>query len=894
MSRRCRLAPARHYSPPRPGPMASAPDQGSERLAPSSANEQGRAAHRGGLTSPRADAVGRVALPAEEPQLACPSAEDAPALVERLRHPEIDKRRAAASDLLDFLCDDQESPQNTVAAHDAISALLAHGAVSALVQLALEELPREDASSTACDALAALEKLITLDNDALAAEARAAIVSLGLSMLAAALSSLSKDTVKTAAHVVLLTLDGEHDFTGAICGHRQLVSGLVNVVFALPPLEQQNPTTRLYASLVLSRLSDQSANRQVLYGVGAIKALVSLLKSLTSGVDVENEKLCEACADALNHMSVDSVRNAEVIRSLGGVSSLLRIVKALGTKMPSDSSCLLAAVRALCALATCDALHLTLVTSNTLAIVAPVVRNTACPKTRLTALLLLACAYSGQDDENPEANSLLGEYKLADHLEQMLKAVVATGTAGSYLDTEWSAGEVCTYTRDIAVSSVHAEQLVEHGVPALLVQLLRATTEIGVKQSICRALSNIATLRSQRDALCSVGVVDALTEHVVSSDRLTACAASGALVALGVLNPVGSADSALLATPGAAQRQVQFLREGGAVPHYKAFLSHKRADAKDFARGLYNYITGKGFSTFLDYEYKQDVGELTKIAAACDNFIFILTDNVFDSEYCMLELRAAVLGGAKVITVRKEGALWPCAAGGPRTSEYPGGWLIETLDPVVRPTLEQVLAIGHSNEYYDAFCDQLIGRFVTPEQAAQSRAIAAAAAKASQPPPPPPWIPRAPPLLATGSGMRAPVSGLIATPMSGQEHSESFRLRRAMEVASSTPVAPPGGALASSVAAQLPSELIPLHEALQDMRRELCDLRRDQAASTAAVAGAMAFSAASAANHVTAAARTQSTPPSLAMVTHCISAAGVASCAALLLALVLRQGRTLA
>ncbi len=35
---------------------------------------------------------------------------------------------------------------------------------------------------------------------------------------------------------------------------------------------------------------------------------------------------------------------------------------------------------------------------------------------------------------------------------------------------------------------------------------------------------------------------------------------------------------------------------------YDVFLSHKRTDAKDFARALYNLLALRGMKTFLDYE----------------------------------------------------------------------------------------------------------------------------------------------------------------------------------------------------------------------------------------------------------------------------------------------------
>lgn len=34
---------------------------------------------------------------------------------------------------------------------------------------------------------------------------------------------------------------------------------------------------------------------------------------------------------------------------------------------------------------------------------------------------------------------------------------------------------------------------------------------------------------------------------------------------------------------------------------YEVFLSHKRSDAKDFARALYNLMVLRGISTFLDF-----------------------------------------------------------------------------------------------------------------------------------------------------------------------------------------------------------------------------------------------------------------------------------------------------
>ena len=40
------------------------------------------------------------------------------------------------------------------------------------------------------------------------------------------------------------------------------------------------------------------------------------------------------------------------------------------------------------------------------------------------------------------------------------------------------------------------------------------------------------------------------------------------------------------------------------LPRYDVFLSHKRTDAKDFARALYNLLVLRGITCFLDFEYR--------------------------------------------------------------------------------------------------------------------------------------------------------------------------------------------------------------------------------------------------------------------------------------------------
>jgi hypothetical protein len=58
---------------------------------------------------------------------------------------------------------------------------------------------------------------------------------------------------------------------------------------------------------------------------------------------------------------------------------------------------------------------------------------------------------------------------------------------------------------------------------------------------------------------------------------------------------------------------------------FQVFLSHKRTDAKDFARGLHTWLLLRGITAFLDYENVEQLDRLENVVKSCDNFVFILT-----------------------------------------------------------------------------------------------------------------------------------------------------------------------------------------------------------------------------------------------------------------------------
>lgn len=100
----------------------------------------------------------------------------------------------------------------------------------------------------------------------------------------------------------------------------------------------------------------------------------------------------------------------------------------------------------------------------------------------------------------------------------------------------------------------------------------------------------------------------AYEEH---DDERISDAAKGCLLSLGRLQDAqaqqaAEASSAAATTEELLQQAAAAGPPGGApgAPTYlfDVFLSHKRTDAKDFARALYNLLITRGYRVFLDFE----------------------------------------------------------------------------------------------------------------------------------------------------------------------------------------------------------------------------------------------------------------------------------------------------
>ena len=141
---------------------------------------------------------------------------------------------------------------------------------------------------------------------------------------------------------------------------------------------------------------------------------------------------------------------------------------------------------------------------------------------------------------------------------------------------------------------------------------------------------------------------------------------------------------------------------------YGVFLSHKQTDAQDFARSLYTLFESRGINCFLDMEYRDDLNDFEVIVSRSRTLLFVLSDNVLESEWCLKELAAAVRHNVKIVMVVKEGSRWPDKNGN-YTCTFPPDPLIQNLPVEVQPAFK-VKAIEHVNSYYKAFVAELLNK----------------------------------------------------------------------------------------------------------------------------------------------------------------------------------------
>ena len=174
-----------------------------------------------------------------------------------------------------------------------------------------------------------------------------------------------------------------------------------------------------------------------------------------------------------------------------------------------------------------------------------------------------------------------------------------------------------------------------------------------------------------------------------------------------VAESLGALDAALNTATGTAG-----VAGGGDGMVYDVFLSHKQADAQDFCRHLYDLLTAKGYRVFLDRVDASKLHSLPDIVRSSRCVVFVLSDKIFESSWCLYELKTAVDNGTSVVPLRMEGSTW----GGKNFPDIGADYIPETMtaDGItfeVRPALRELFkikAIEHSREYFGAFIDRLV------------------------------------------------------------------------------------------------------------------------------------------------------------------------------------------
>lgn len=104
--------------------------------------------------------------------------------------------------------------------------------------------------------------------------------------------------------------------------------------------------------------------------------------------------------------------------------------------------------------------------------------------------------------------------------------------------------------------------------------------------------------------------------------------------------------------PSAAEHQSREIQ-------FDVFISHKRSDAADLARSLKTELSAaRGLRVFLDQDADFQLGDLMARVRQSAALVFILSSHVFESEWCLLELREALLWRLNVILLQPQGNHW--------------------------------------------------------------------------------------------------------------------------------------------------------------------------------------------------------------------------------------------
>eukprot|EP00798_Chlamydomonas_sp_ICE-L_P019166 gene19166-25775_t len=482
-----------------------------------------------------------------------------------------------------------------------------------------------------------------------------------------------------------------------------------------------------------------------------------LFRYLTSNMFKEgsDEFLLGQCLMAITNIS-DKQIFCERLRDIGAVSTCLDLFTHANLEDVVSP-----AVDCVYNFSQCDALQSMMRKYNMLGRAKPLLQASDDLEVQATIVIAIANIY-GEEENNAAVENVLREHDVSGYLLNALDAC-------QHNDSEF---EVSVLQDQLQMAEDDEDQLqmAEDKEDQLQMaedeedQLQMAEDEEGAHLLCLRALVRMSDVKSLVPRMLEIGIADAVEPFADSEDLRTQDAAKGCMLNLRQLNDAGAQSAAEAISGGASD------------------MENRRSDARDFCRALYNLLIVRGIKTFLDFEYREELNQLDKIVSRSQNFIFILTDNIFESNWCMVELVAAVKSQLDIIVLRgqnfifiltdnifesnwcmvelvaavksqldiivsrsqnfifiltdnifesnwcmvelvaavksqvniiwlvKDGARWNDKEGNP-TCVFPPDFLIQTLPEEVRHVFTRK-SINHSDEYYQAFVEQLLHKIM--------------------------------------------------------------------------------------------------------------------------------------------------------------------------------------
>jgi len=122
------------------------------------------------------------------------------------------------------------------------------------------------------------------------------------------------------------------------------------------------------------------------------------------------------------------------------------------------------------------------------------------------------------------------------------------------------------------------------------------------------------------------------------------------------------------------------------LPKYDIFVSHKQTTGKYLAQSIKHELSQcfpVPLSWWIDVDNLENLQDLTEVVRLSRNFMLLITPGLFDSHWCLQEIRAAIKYKKNVILILDEGVPFP---------------VVQTLPADIQELFKGTLAITYHNQ----------------------------------------------------------------------------------------------------------------------------------------------------------------------------------------------------